>query len=241
MTNSSLLHRADFWPLPLHAVGLVAPLGLLAIGTALDRTAGGAEIDTYLSLVAAAPGSYLASGFFMVAGMAGLVATAAALIRLTAGLRRFALLRVGAILLGVWGILGVVGVSLGYTAGWVGIDVEGETSAAVVKRVFEGITYSPWGMVGGGGGGAAYLLGILATGVGLILARGVPSWSGILVLVAPVAMFTGGLLGVPAIMVAGFVLAAAGLAGTIPALLRSPALVAAAPTPARTEGALTPR
>ena len=32
----------------------------------------------------------------------------------------------------------------------------------------------------------AFVLGILAAGIGLIVARGVPSWTGMLVLAAPV-------------------------------------------------------
>ena len=82
---------------------------------------------------------YLACGMLMVAGMAGLVATAAALIRLSAGLRRPGLLRAGAILIGVWGVCGVGGVSLGFTAGWVGAHVRGDVGAEALSRVFEGI------------------------------------------------------------------------------------------------------
>ncbi len=197
------------------------PLLLLALGTALDRTAGGGvSVDEYLALVAAAPGAYLASGLLLVAGMAGLVATAAALIRLSFGLRRVALLRVGAILIGLWGVCGVAGVGLGYTAGWVAIEVQDDVTGAALTRVFEGITYSPWGMIGGGIGGGAYVLGVLATGIGLIVARGVPVWTGVLVLVSPIATFTGGPLGLPLVTTLGFVVAAIGLAGTIPALLR---------------------
>ena len=146
--------------------------------TGIDSTAGGAEVGTYLELVAEAPGLYLASGLVMIAGMAGLVATGAALVRVAAGMRRAALLRTGAIL------------------------------------------------IGGGLGGAAYVLGVLATGIGLILVRGIPSWTGILVLAAPIASFTGGPLGIPLLAASGFVLAAIGLAGTIPVLLRKAHLVA---------------
>ena len=49
---------------------------------------------------------------------------------------------------------------------------------------------------------------------------------GILVLAAPIASFTGGPLGIPWLVASGFVLAAIGLAGTIPVLLRKPRLVA---------------
>ena len=130
MTTDNALPRADFWPRPLHAVALVLPFLLLSLGTTLDRTAGGGRsIDDYLHIVSGAPGVYLAGGMLMVAGMAGLVATAAALIRLSAGLRRPGLLRAGAILIGVWGVCGVGGVSLGFTAGWVGAHVRGDVGA----------------------------------------------------------------------------------------------------------------
>ena len=224
--------RADFWPLSLHAVALVGPIALLAVGTAIDRTAGGADIHSYLERVAAAPGVYLASGLMMIAGMAGLVATAAAIVRLTAGTPRAALARVGGILIGVWGVCGVAGVGLGYTAGWVAVALQGDVPDAALTRLFEGVTYSPWGLIGGGGGGGAFVLGVLAAGIGLILARGIPSWTGILVLAAPVAMFTGGPLGIPLLAAAGFALMAIGLGGTIPVLLRKPPLIVAAAEPA---------
>ena len=90
MTKTTAPLRADFWPLPLHAAALVGPLTLLAIGTGIDRTGGATQVGTYLERIAAAPGIYLASGLLMIAGMAGLVATSAALVRLAAGMRRVA-------------------------------------------------------------------------------------------------------------------------------------------------------
>lgn len=140
-----------------------------------------------------------------------------------------ALLRVGAILIGLWGVCGVAGVGLGYTSGWVAVDLQDDVAGATLIRLFEGITYSPWGLIGGGLGGGAYVLAVLATGIGLILARGIPSWTGILVLAAPIAMFTGGPLGIPLLAASGFVLLAIGLAGTIPVLLGKPPLLMEAP------------
>ena len=151
MTTDNALPRADFWPRPLHAVALVLPFLLLSLGTSLDRTAGGRQIDRRLPATSSRgpPVCIWLAGSLLVAGMAGLVATAAALIRLSAGLRRPGLLRAGAILIGVWGVCGVGGVGLGFTAGWVGVNVRSDVGAETLSRVFEGINYSPWGMIGG--------------------------------------------------------------------------------------------
>ena len=230
MTTHNVPIAADFWPRSLHAAALIVPFGLLAAGTAIDRTAASEDDTAYLDQVAAAPVPYLVGGLLLALGMALLVPCAAALVRVAAGRRRTAVLRIGAIFIGVWGVLGTVGVSLGYTAGWVGADVADVIPAAPLREVFEGITYSPWGLIGGGIGGTAYVLGLLAAGVGLILARGVPIWTGVLVLAAPVATFTGGPLGIPILMAGGFVLAGVGFAGAIPTLLRAPRLVTFPPT-----------
>lgn len=224
MNDSNPARPADFWPLSLHAVGLVLPLLLIAAGPALDPTFAQSDPAVYVASVRERGPVYLASGLCVMAGMMLLPLTAAAVLRLAVPARRRALLRIGAILLGAWGVLGVAGVATGYTAGWVAAGLADPGTATEVLR---GVTYGPWGMLGGGLGGVAYFGGVVVTGVGLLLARRTPLWAGWVMLLSPAGTVLSGAVHLPLLAAVGMAAAAAGLGSGIPAVLRSERLVPA--------------
>lgn len=199
------------------AGGLVVPPVLAAIATGIDR-AGGPPVSGYLDRVAAAPGVYLAGGMLLVVAMALSVFTAAALLRLAAGVERGGLLRVGALLYGLWAVLGPAGVSLGYTAGWVGVAIRPDAAPALVEQVFLGITYSPWATLGAVAGGVGWMLGCVVAGLGLLRARLAPVWAATLVIAGPVFALAVGSLRIAPLTAVGFLLLAAGLGGCVPRL-----------------------
>lgn len=223
--NDDTSRRADFWPLSLHATALVLPLLLIACGPALDPTFGLYDSAAYLARVQRDRGLYLAGGLLVLAGMALLPLTAAALLRLVIPARRRVLLRIGAIALGAWGVLGVAGVATGYTAGWVAAGIPDATTATEVLR---GVTNAPWGGVGGGIGGGAYFAGVVLTGVGLILSRRSPAWAGWIVALSPASVILANAVHVQVLAAVGMAAAGAALGTAIPALLRSRPLVEAA-------------
>lgn len=202
------------------------PPVLAAVGTGIDR-AGGPPVAAYLDRVAAAPGVYLAGGMLLVVAMATSALTAGALLRLAAGRARGSALRAGALLYGLWAVLGPAGVALGYTAGWVGLAIRSDASPQLVEQVFTGITYSPWGTLGAVVGGVGWMLGCVVAGVGLLLTRVAPWWAAVLVIACPVFEVAVGNLRLAPLSAVGFLLLAAGLSGCVPALLRAPALVLA--------------
>ncbi|MBS1698255.1 MAG: hypothetical protein JST25_07610 [Actinobacteria bacterium] len=224
MNENDTARPADFWPLSLHAIALVLPLLLIAAGPALDPTFGESDAASYLGSVNAAPALYLISGLLVMAGMMLLPLTAAALLRVAAPARRRALLRIGAILLGAWGVLGVAGVATGYTAGWVAAGISDPAGAA---DVLHGVTYAPWGMFGGTAGGIAYFGGVILTGIGLLLARRTPGWAGWALLLSPAGALLANAVHVQLLAAVGMAVAAAALGTGIPALLRSARLVPA--------------
>ena len=226
MNEYTTPRRADFWPLPLHSVGLVLPLLLIAAGPAFDPTFGSADPAAYLADVRTSATAYLLSGSLVLAGMLLLPLTAAALVRLAVTARRRLLLRVGALALGAWGVLGVAGVSTGYTAGWVAAHLPG-ASSTMAEHVLAGVTYGPWGLAGGGLGAVAYFAGVILTGLALMLSRSTPVWTGWVVLLSPLGTLLANALGLPLLAAVGMTAAAGALAGCIPTLLRSPALVVA--------------
>lgn len=205
------------WRILLAAGSLLGP-ALITIATALDWTGGGPVVD-YLTKLQANPGVYLASGLLLVFGMALLPLTAVGLFRAASGRSRATLLRVGAVLLAAWGSLAIAGVSAGYSAGWVSADLLGTVSEDTVEQVFNGVTYGPWGFVGGVGGGAAFVLGIIALGIGVLLVHGLPRWSGIAILVSIVLSFAGGPTGIHWIPAFGMMLLTVGIVGLVPAML----------------------
>lgn len=200
----------------LISIAAIAAPVLCTIGTLLDWTGGGPDPLVYLAKLQENPGVYLASGLLLVAGAALLPVTAIALVQVAAGRERAGLLRVGAVLLAAWGILAVGGISVGYTAGWVAADLVGVAPNEIVRQVFTGITYGPWGSIGGGLGGLAFALGMLATGIGIILTRGLPNWPGILVLAGTALAFTGGPLGLHWVSSSGFILLLIAIAALVP-------------------------
>lgn len=213
-------HRTSTVRRALTVLATIAGPILITVATALDWTGGGGDPLDYLASLRQNPGVYLASGMLLVFGMALLPVTAMTLFRVAAARRRAMPLRVGAVLIAAWGVLGVGGVSLGYTAGWVGADLVGTVPDEIVGRVFLGVTYSPWGVIGGGLGGAAFAAGMLATGVGVILLRGVPSWPGVLILAGLVVAFTGGPLGIHWLASGGLMLLTIALVGLTPTIRR---------------------
>lgn len=201
----------------LAAAALAAPV-LLTIGTALDWAGDGSDPLVYLAHVAEHRGVYLASGVLLMLGMALLPVTAIALFRAATGRGRNTLLKVGAVLIAVWGVFAVAGVSSGYNAGLVSVDLVGDAPDELVRDLFDALTYGPFGMIGGVVGGAAFVLGLLLAGIGVIRARPLPTWSGILLLAGVVAPFVGGPIGLHWVNAAGFLLFAAGVAGLIPSM-----------------------
>ncbi|MFT4111077.1 hypothetical protein [Propionicimonas sp.] len=206
------------WRILLAIGSLVGPV-LLAVGTALDWTGSGADPLEYLGRLADARSIYLAAGLLMMLGMAFLPLTAVGVFRAAAGRRRATPLRVGGVLVGVWGVFGTAGIGGGYTAGIVSVDLVGTVPDDVVAQVFNAITYGPFTTIGAIVGGAGFFLGTLVTGIGILLARGLPVWSGIVVLTAiPVSLLQG--TGIHWLGATAFGLLAVGLAGLIPAMLR---------------------
>lgn len=206
------------WRILLAIGSLVGPV-LLAAGTALDWTGSGADPLEYLGRLADHRSVYLAAGLLMMLGMGFLPVTAIGVLRAASGHRRATLLRVGGILLGIWGVFGVAGIGGGYTAGVVSVDLVGAISDDLVAQVYNGITYGPFTTIGASVGGAGFFLGALATGIGVLVARGLPRWSGIVVLASiPVSLLQG--TGIHWLGAAAFGLLAVGIAGLIPAMLR---------------------
>ena len=206
------------WRILLAIGSLVGPV-LLAVGTALDWTGSGADPLEYLGRLADARSVYLAAGLLMMLGMAFLPLTAIGVFRVAAGRQRTTLLRVGGVLLGVWGVFGTAGIGGGYTAGIVSVDLVGKVPDDLVAQVYNGITYGPFTTIGASVGGAGFFLGALATGIGILVARGLPRWSGIVVLASiPVSLLQG--TGIHWLGAAAFGLLAVGIAGLIPAMLR---------------------
>lgn len=226
MNEHDTARPADFWPLPLHATALVLPLLLIASGPALDPTFGQSDAAAYLAAVHDHRPLYLVSGLLVLSGMMLLPLTAAALLRLAVPARRRAVLRIGAILIGAWGVLGVAGVGTGYTAGWAASALADPATAA---EVLNAVTYAPWGMLGGGLGGLAYFSGVILTGLGLLLARRTPVWVGWVVLLSPLGTLLSNVVHVQLLATVGMAAVGAALGASIPALLRSPRLVEATP------------
>lgn len=221
MTTSS---TADTLPRRLLAAGLVVPPLVAAAGTELSRT-GGPPVAGYLDRLDQAPGLYLASGMLLVIGMALSIFTSAALLRLSAGAPRTRVLRIGAVLYGFWAVLGPVGVSLGYTAGWVASAIRPQAGADVVEQVFNGVTYSPWGTLGALAGGIGWMIGCVVVGIGLLVGRLAPTWAAIAVAACPILSVAVGNLRIPELSTLGFLVLAAGLAGCVRPLLAAPARV----------------
>lgn len=216
--------NAESLPRPLLAAGLVVPPVLAALATELSRT-GGPPVADYLDRLDQAPGLYLASGMLLVAAMALSILTSAALLRLSVGTQRATPLRVGAMLYGLWAVLGPVGVSLGYTAGWVSSAIRPQASADLVEQVFTGVTYSPWATLGALVGGVGWMLGCVIVGAGLLICRAAPPWAAVLVIACPIFSLAVGNLRIPELSTLGFLLLAAGLGGCIPSLLNAPSRV----------------
>jgi hypothetical protein len=189
--------RSGPWRILLAIGSLIGPV-LLAVGTALDWTGSGTDPLEYLGRLADARAVYLAAGLLMMLGMAFLPLTAIGVFRAAAGYPRATLLRVGGVLLGVWGVFGTAG---------------------IVAQVYNAITYGPFTTIGASVGGAGFILGALVTGIGILLTRGLPMWSGIVVLAAiPVSLLQG--TGIHWLGAAAFGLLAVGMAGLVPAMLR---------------------
>jgi len=206
------------WRFLLAIGSLIGPV-LLAVGTALDWTGSGADPLEYLGRLADARSVYLTAGLLMMLGMGFLPLTAIGVFRAASGRQRATLLRVGGVLLGVWGVFGTAGIGGGYTAGIVSVDLVGTAPDELVAQVYNGITYGPFTTIGASIGGAGFFLGALITGIGILVARGLPMWSGIVVLAAiPVSLLQG--TGIHWLGAAAFGMLAVGIAGLIPAMLR---------------------
>lgn len=206
------------WRILLAIGALVGPI-LLAVGTALDWTGSGANPLEYLERLADARSVYLTAGLLMMLGMGFLPLTAIGVFRAASGRRRATLLRIGSVLLGIWGVFGTAGIGGGYTAGVVSVDLVGTASDDLVTQVYNGITYGPFTTIGASVGGAGFFLGVLITGIGILVAKGLPMWSGIVVLAAiPVSLLQG--TGIHWLGAAAFGLLAVGIGGLIPAMLR---------------------
>lgn len=236
MNEIDTAQPADFWPLPLHATALVLPLLLIGTGNALDPTFGGGPPTAYLDAVNAHRGLYLAAGLLLMAGMWGLTATATALLRLAAGSASPAFLRAGALLVGVWGVCGSAAVSLSFAAGQIAADLRATGSSGAATAAFTGMNGSVWATVAGTAAGIGWISGTVLTGVGLLRYGRGPRGGAIAVLACPIVMIVSGPLGLGWLSLIGVALAAAGLATAVPALLRSPRLIASSPAPATISG-----
>ena len=195
--------------------GLLLGPSLIALGSALDPSGTTPPVSDYLNRVAGARPLYLVAGMVMQFGMAALVLTALALHRLAPVLGGGRLLRAGAFLLGVWGVFGACGVTAGFTAGWVGVDLPDSASGSLVESVFLGVNRSPWATVGAILGGLGWALGTILTGLALARIR-TRRWAGIAV-AASVPVGVGiGVAGssVHRLLAVQFVLLAIGLATT---------------------------
>lgn len=232
MNETDTARPADVWPLPLHATALVLPLLLIGTGNALDPTFGGGAPTAYLDAVNAHRGLYLAAGLLLMAGMWSLVAMAAALLRLATASASPAFLRAGALLVGVWGVCGSAAVSLSFAAGQIAADLRATGSSDAATAAFTGMNGSVWATVAGTAAGIGWICGTLLAGVGLLRCGRAPRGGAIAVLACPIVMILAGALGWGWLSLIGLALAAAGLATAIPALLRSPRLIAAPSAPA---------
>jgi hypothetical protein len=163
-------------PLLLTVAILLGPC-LIAIGSALDPSGTAPPVDAYLTRVAEARPLYLVAGLLMQVGMAAMVVTALALHRLVPALGGGRVLRAGAILIGVWGVFGACGVTAGFTAGWVGVDLPAGTAGSLVDSVFLGVARSPWSTVGAIFGGLGWAVGTVLAGLGLAMTR-THRWAG---------------------------------------------------------------
>lgn len=203
----------------LLAVGAIVGPVLLAVGTALDWTGSGVEPLEYLGRLAAARSVYLTAGLLTMLGMGFLPLTAIGVFRAASGRRRATLLRIGGVLLGAWGVFGTAGIGGGYTAGVVSVGLVGTAPDDLVAQVYNGITYGPFTTIGASVGGAGFFLGTLLTGIGILVATGLPRWPGVVVLAAiPVSLLQG--TGIHWVGAAAFGLLAVGIGGLIPAMLR---------------------
>lgn len=200
----------------LRTVGILLGPVLIALGSALDPSGTTPPVADYLARVAEARPLYLVAGLVMQLGMAALVLTALTLHRLVPLLGGGRLLRAGAILLGAWGVFGACGVTAGFTAGWVAVDLPGGTSSSLVESVFLGVTRSPWGTVGAILGGLGWGLGTIITGLALARLRK-HRWGGIAVATSVVAGLGIGVAGnsVHRLMALQFVLLAIGLGSAV--------------------------
>jgi hypothetical protein len=220
--------KAVFWPLPLHAAALVLGPALLATGMALDST-GGTSVGAYILAVQDNPGAYLAGGLLLQAGMVGLVPAGAALLRLASGQHRVRLLRAGALLLALWAV-GAIPAGISFTAGWV-LSSPALASARrnTIETVFALSNSSPWLLGPAVAALAGMIGGIVLVGIGLLRCRLVPWWSGGLVLAALPLTLACGAFGLTVLDGVALALLPVGLAGAVPALLRSAARGPAAP------------
>jgi hypothetical protein len=170
------------------AAALVLSPSSILVATALDGT-GAADPAGYLAQVAADRSAYLVAGLLLLIGLAGLVPAAAGLSRLAHGRPRVGVLRSGAALLAVAGVLSGAGVGLGFAPAYVATDPR---SAAVAPAFVESLWSAPWALVSGVGSGLGFGAGLLVTGLGLWRARLVPRWAALCCALGPLALVAPG-------------------------------------------------